>query len=120
MKPHEFFRRSNTDVICTVELSFVQAAIGDEIQVQTLTGEETLKIPKGTQYADTFRLSRQGIPSLRSNTRGDQIIQVDLKTPKHMSKKQEELLKEFARLDSEKLTQKIKRLFKGGAVKAAK
>jgi molecular chaperone DnaJ len=120
VKPHEFFRRSNTDVICTVELSFVQAAVGGEIQVQTLTGEETLKIPKGTQYADTFRLSGQGIPSLRSNTRGDQIVQVDLKTPKHMSKKQEALLKEFSTLESEKITKKIKRLFKGGSAKAAK
>jgi molecular chaperone DnaJ len=120
VKPHEFFRRSNTDVVCTVELSFVQAALGGEIEVPTLTGEETLKIPKGTQYADTFRLSGQGIPSLRSNTRGDQIVQVDLKTPKHMSKKQEELLKEFSKLDSEKLTKKIKRLFKGGSAKAAK
>jgi molecular chaperone DnaJ len=120
VKPHEFFRRNNTDVICTVELSFVQAALGGEIEVPTLTGEETLKIPKGTQYADSFRLPGQGIPSLRSNARGDQIVQVDLKTPKHMSKKQEELLKEFAKLDSEKLTKKIKRLFKGGSAKASK
>ncbi|MDO9262768.1 MAG: molecular chaperone DnaJ, partial [Desulfosalsimonadaceae bacterium] len=53
VKPHEFFKRNGTDVICSVELSFVQAALGGEITVPTLTGEETLKIPKGTQYADT-------------------------------------------------------------------
>ena len=120
VKPHEFFRRNNTDVICTVELSFIQAALGGEIEVPTLDGEETIKIPKGTQYADTFRLPGKGIPSLRSKSRGDQIVQVDLKTPQHMSKKQEELLKDFSRLESEKLTKKIKRLFKGGSAKAAK
>lgn len=120
VKPHEFFKRNGMDVICSVELSFVQAALGGEITVPTLTGEETLKIPKGTQYADTFRLHGQGIPSIRSNARGDQIIQVDLKTPKNMNKKQEELLKEFMQLDESKLTQKIKRLFKGASAKAAK
>jgi molecular chaperone DnaJ len=120
VRPHEFFKRNNTDVICAVELSFVQAALGGEITVPTMEGEETIKIPKGTQYADTFRLPGKGIPSIRSNIRGDQIVQVDLKTPKHMNKKQEELLKEFSKLESEKLTQKIKRLFKGGSANAAK
>ena len=120
VKPHEFFRRDNTDIICTVELSFVQAALGDEIKVPTLTGEETLKIPKGTQYADTFRLPGQGFPSLRSGTRGDQLVQVDLKTPKNLSKKQEDLLREFERLESEKLGKKLKRFFKGGSARAAK
>ena len=120
VKPHESFKRHHNDVISTMELSFVQAALGGEITVPTLTGEETLKIPKGTQYADTFRLPGQGIPSIRSSIRGDQIVQVDLKTPKHMSKKQEELLKEFDKLESEKITKKIKRLFKGGSAKAAK
>ncbi|MEZ4565889.1 MAG: DnaJ C-terminal domain-containing protein [Desulfobacterales bacterium] len=70
VKPHGFLKRHKNDVICTVELSFVEAALGGEVQVPTLTGEETLKIPKGTQYADTFRLPGQGIPSLRSNVRG--------------------------------------------------
>jgi len=120
VKPHETFQRKNNDVISAIELSFVQAALGDKIKVETLTGEETLKIPKGTQYADTFRLQGQGIPSIRSNIRGDHIVQVDLKTPKHLSKKQEDLLKEFSKLESEKLTKRLKRLFKGGSAKAAK
>ena len=120
VRPHEFFKRNGTDVICSVELSFVEAALGGEITVPTLTGEETLKIPKGAQYADTFRLHGQGIPSIRSNVRGDQIVQVELKTPKNMSKRQEELLREFMQLDEGKLTQKIKRLFKGGTTRAAK
>jgi molecular chaperone DnaJ len=120
VKPHEFFQRRDNDIICQIELSFVQGALGDKISVPTLDGEETLKIPKGTQYADTFRLPGRGIPSLRSKIRGDQIVQVALNTPKHLNKRQEELLKEFAKLESEKLTTKIKKLFKNGTAKAAK
>ncbi|NOY68964.1 MAG: molecular chaperone DnaJ [Deltaproteobacteria bacterium] len=113
--PHDFFERQNNDVVCRIELSFIQAALGDEVTVPTLKGETTLKIPKGTQYGDTIRLRGQGIMSLRSNSPGDQIVLVDLKTPRHLNKRQEELLKEVAQLESEKFTSKIKRIFKGGA-----
>ena len=115
VKPHKFFQRNGTDVVCLMEISFVQAALGDTITVPTLDGETQLKIPKGTQYGDTFRLTGEGIPSLRTQTRGDQIIQVEIKTPVHLNKKQEELLKEFAALQSDKLSNKLKNLFKKGA-----
>ncbi len=113
VRPHEFFERHGNDIVCTVELSFVQAALGDTITVPTLTGEESLKIPKGTQYGDTFRLRGKGIPSLHSGKPGDQVVQVILKTPKHLSKRQETLLKEFAKLESEGISAKIKRIFTG-------
>ena len=79
----------------------------------TLEGEESLKIPAGTQYADTFRLPGKGIPSLRGGRKGDQIIQVEISTPKSISKKQEKLLKEFEKLDSEKFSNRLKNLLKG-------
>lgn len=120
VRPHEFFERKDTDIICKIELSFIQAALGEEITVPTLTGEETITIPKGTQHGDTVRLTNKGVVSLRNGLPGDQIIQVLLKTPKHMSKRQEELLREFVRLESEKFTTKIKRIFKGNTSKAAK
>lgn len=113
VKPHKFFKRSNTDVVCLVEISFVQAALGDKIEIETLQGKETLKIPKGTQYGDTFRLRGEGIPSLRGGRRGDQIIQVEIKTPTSLNKKQEKLLKEFEKLDSNKLSNRLKNLLKG-------
>jgi molecular chaperone DnaJ len=59
-----------------------------------------------------------GIPSLRTANRGDQIIQVDIKTPTHLNKKQEALLKEFAKLDAGKLSSKLKNILKGGASEA--
>jgi molecular chaperone DnaJ len=111
VKPHEFFRRNNSDVICQVPISFVQAALGDEIEVPTLNGDKRLKIPKGTQPGEVFRFKGEGIPSLRSHNRGDQIIQVLVKTPTNLNKKQETLLKEFAKLESAKFSTKLKKMF---------
>ncbi|SLM32476.1 chaperone Hsp40, co-chaperone with DnaK [Desulfamplus magnetovallimortis] len=112
VKPHKFFQRDGVDVICVVDISFIQAALGDEITIPTLDSEKTLKIPKGTQYGDTFRFKGEGIPSLRSGKKGDQVIQVSIKTPTRLSKKQEKLLREFDQLDSDKISNKLKNLFK--------
>ena len=120
VKLHEYFERRNNDIICKVEISFVQAALGDKVTVPTLEGEETVTIPRGTQYGDTFRLPGEGIASLRTHIRGDEIVQVELKTPKHLNKRQEELLREFSKIESEKFTTRIKKLFKSGNAKAAK
>ena len=112
VKPHDFFKRNNNDIICQIPISFVQAALGADIDVPTLNGEKTLHIPKGTQPGEVFRFKREGIASLRGHGKGDQIIQVLVKTPTALSKKQVTLLKEFAKLESDKLTTKIKNMFK--------
>jgi len=112
VKPHNFFERNNNDIICQVPISFVQAALGADINVPTLTGEKKLHIPKGTQPGEVFRFKGEGIPSLRGHGRGDQIIQILVKTPTGLTKKQESLLKEFGALESAKLSTKIKKMFK--------
>jgi molecular chaperone DnaJ len=112
VKPHDFFKRNNNDIICQIPISFVQSALGADIDVPTLNGEKTLHIPKGTQPGEVFRFKREGIPYLRGHGKGDQIIQVLVKTPTALSKKQVTLLKEFAKLESDKLTTKIKNMFK--------
>ncbi|HUV49666.1 MAG TPA: molecular chaperone DnaJ [Anaerolineae bacterium] len=111
--PHEFFERNNTDVICRIPISFIQAALGDKIKVPTLNNEKKLEIPKGTQPGDILRFPGMGIPSLRNGSRGDQIMQIIINTPTNLSKKQEELLREFAKLESSKLATKLKNIFKG-------
>jgi molecular chaperone DnaJ len=116
VESHEFFERDNSDVICRVPISFVQAALGDTISVPTLEDEKKLRIPKGTQYGDVFRFNGEGIPSLRSGRRGDQIIQVIIKTPTGLSKKQESLLKEFAKLESGKISKRLKNILRGESV----
>ncbi len=119
VRPHDFFRRDGSDVICQIPISFVQAALGDKIKVPTLTGEKTLHIPKGTQPGELFRFRGEGIASLRTGRPGDQIIQVAIKTPTHINKKQEALLKEFARLEKAKLSSRLKNILKGDVSKAA-
>jgi len=119
VEQHDFFTRRDTDIICRIPISFVQAALGDKIAVPTLNGEKTLEIPKGTQPGDIFYFHGDGIPSLRSHERGDQIIQVDVRTPTHLSKKQEALLRNFADLESNKLSSKLKNILKGGATRTA-
>ncbi|OIN95093.1 MAG: molecular chaperone DnaJ [Deltaproteobacteria bacterium CG1_02_45_11] len=119
VEPHEFFERHNTDVICRAQISFVQAALGDKIAIPTLTGEKTLAITKGTQPGDLFRFHGEGIPSLRRGARGDQIIQIDIKTPTHLTKKQEALLKEFAKFEKGKLSSKLKNMLKSDSGRAA-
>ncbi len=112
VKSHKFFQRDGVDVICAIDISFVQAALGDTIKIPTLVGEEELKIPKATQYGDIFRLRGQGIASLRTHRRGDQIVKVIIKTPTRLSKNQIELLKKFDKLDANKISNKLKNLFK--------
>ena len=119
VKAHEFFQRRDNDIICTVPISFVQAALGDKIMVPTLNGDKKLRIPQGTQPGDVLIFTAEGIPSLRTGRRGDQIIQVDIKTPTHLSKKQEALLRDFAELESGKLSKKLKNILKGRASQAS-
>ena len=120
VEAHDFFKRDNTAIICQIPISFVQAALGDSIEVPTLVGEKTLKIPKGTQYGDVFRFRGEGIASLSSGRRGDQVIQVVIKTPTGLTKKQEQLLKDFAKMESGKISNKLKNIFKGAAEKVAR
>ncbi len=112
VNPHKHFQRSETNILCLVEINFVQATLGAKIKILTLEGEEKIAIPKGTQYGDVIRLKGRGIASLRTGMRGDQIIQVEIKTPKKVNRKQEKLLKEFEKLDEQKFTNKLKNLFK--------
>lgn len=116
VQSHEFFERRDNDIICQASISFVQAALGDSITVPTLDGSKILEIPKGTQPGDVLYFHGEGIPSLRTRKRGDQIIQVMIKTPTNLSKKQDELLREFAKLEKSKFSNKLKSMLKGESV----
>ncbi len=95
VQPHKIFKREGDDVICEVPISFVQAALGDEIEVPTLEGPVSFKIPEGTQPGAVFRLKGKGIPHLRGYGRGDQIIKVNVVIPTKLTDKQKELLRKF-------------------------
>lgn len=112
IEPHELFERQGDDIFCQIPVSFPQLALGARIRVPTLDGEETLQIPRGTQSATLFHLKGAGMPRLRGYGRGDQVIQVVVKTPTKLTSHQEELLRELAEISGEPVTPPKKRLWK--------
>ena len=111
IKPHEFLQREGNNLIAVVPISFTQAALGATIDVPSLDGTKQLKIPPGTQYGSIFRIKGQGLPDIRSRQHGDQLVQVMVETPTRLTARQEELLKEFAKLEEDNSYPKSKRFF---------
>jgi molecular chaperone DnaJ len=98
IKPHAFFQRDGADIFCKVPISMTTAALGGQIEVPTVEGAVTrVKIPEGSESGKQFRLKGKGMPVLRSKVSGDMYIQVDVETPKSLTKRQRELLEEFER-----------------------
>ena len=120
VEPHDLFERNDTDIIYRMEISFIQAAIGCDVKIPTLVGKKKLNIPKGTQYGHVFRFKGEGIASLKYGGRGDELIEIIIKTPKNINKKQESLLREFEKLESKKFTRKLKNILKGNHKKVSK
>lgn len=99
VKKHEFFERDGDHLLMEMPISFTQASLGAEVEVPTIDGKETLNIKKGTQYGDIFRIHDAGLPNLRSGRKGDLIVVAKIETPKKLTSKQEELLREFAKTE---------------------
>jgi molecular chaperone DnaJ len=96
IKPHAFFQRDGADLFCKVPIAMTTAALGGQIEVPTLEGSASrVKIPEGTESGKQFRLKSKGMPVLRSKAVGDMYIQVDVETPKSLTRRQRELLEEF-------------------------
>ena len=96
IKPHEFFQRDGADLFCRVPIAMTTAALGGEIEVPTIDGGRSrVKIPEGSETGKQFRLKAKGMPVLRSKQLGDLYIQVEVETPKNLTRKQRELLKSF-------------------------
>ena len=96
--PHPFFQRDGADLHCRVPISMVTAALGGGFDVPTIDGGKTrVKVPEGTETGKQFRLKGKGMPVLRSKVTGDMYIQVEVETPKNLTRRQRELLEEFER-----------------------
>ncbi|MDR0248331.1 MAG: molecular chaperone DnaJ [Oscillospiraceae bacterium] len=102
IRPHPIFVRDGIHVHVDMPIAFVMAALGSEIEVPTLDGRVKLQIPEGTQTGTMFRIKGKGIPSLHGRSRGDHFVRVAVEVPKALSKRQKELLQEFAALSDDK------------------
>jgi molecular chaperone DnaJ len=96
VKVHEIFKRDGDDLICDVPVSFVQAALGAELEVPTLEGRAAIKIPAGTQPATTFRLKGKGVKNLHGYGHGDLHVRVQVEVPTHLNSLQKAKLQEFS------------------------
>jgi molecular chaperone DnaJ len=97
VKPHPFFARKGNDIFCEIPVNFVTATLGGKVEIPTLKGNTVIKIPAGTQPDKTFRLRGLGVPSLKGQQTGDQIMKVKIQVPTKLNPRQKELLTEFAK-----------------------
>ncbi len=96
IQPHKFFKRRENDIILNLDINVAQAALGAEIEVPTLDGNEKLKIPSGTQPGKVFHIKNKGVPHLRRSGRGDELVIVNVAVPTKLTKEQRELFEKLA------------------------
>jgi molecular chaperone DnaJ len=118
VKEHELFERQGDDLFCEIPIKFTLATLGGSIEVPTLSGKASLKIPAATQSGTTFRLRDRGMPSLRGGRHGDQLVRVHVEVPTSLGAEQRRILEEFARVSgdaqeptSRKFFEKAKKFF---------
>jgi len=96
VKPHPFFRRAGDDIVCTLPITFAQAALGDEVEIPTLDGKGRMRIPAGTQPGTALRIRGKGIPKKIMGGRGDQLVDVQVEVPTQLTDGQKELIQRLA------------------------
>ncbi len=118
VREHPFFVREGEHLLCEVPITFSQAALGDDIEVPTLSGKRKLTVPAGTQAGQEFVLKGEGIAVLNGHRRGNLVIRILIDVPKKLSKRQKELLIEFQELSeaspgpiSRSFFEKVKEIF---------
>jgi molecular chaperone DnaJ len=116
VREHPIFERRDIDLFSVAPVSFSQCALGAEISVPTIDGDQTLEVPAGTQSGTRFRLRGRGVPSLDGGGRGDHHVTVAIRTPRRLSKEQRELIEQLAELEGEEqdepgLFDRVKNIF---------
>lgn len=113
---HELFERQGNNLYASVPVTFAQAALGSEIKVKTLSGDDSLKVPAGTQTGTVFRVRGQGMPVLGGRGRGDLFVSVSVVTPTMLTREQRKLLEQLSHietkdLEDKKLSEKVRDIF---------
>ena len=119
IKPHDIFIRQGDNLYCEVPISYSTAVLGGEVEVPTLNGKKTVKVPEGTESGKLLKVSGEGIKSLRGYGKGDIIVKFTIETPTKLTDKQKELLQKFEESLNEKnyehkssFMKKVKRFIK--------
>jgi len=101
VSPHPIFTRKGDNIYVKIPLTITEAVLGGKIEVPTIDGKATIRIPPGTKSGQKFRLRGKGVPSLQGKGRGDEFVEVEIVPPKIVDERSKELLREFARLNPE-------------------
>jgi molecular chaperone DnaJ len=105
VRDHPFFKRHGDDLVCQAVITYPQAALGCEIEIPTVDGKRvTHTLPRGTQSHEVLTISGQGMPSVRGRRRGNLLVQIIVETPRSLTKRQEELLRELADADDKNVS----------------
>jgi molecular chaperone DnaJ len=97
VKAHKFFRRREFDILLDLNINIAQATLGADVEVPTVDGPTTLKIPDGTQPGQVIHMKGKGVPRLRSNGRGDQLVIINIDIPKRLNNEQRQLFEKLAK-----------------------
>lgn len=98
---HPYFNRIDSDVMIELEVSFANAALGDSVEVPTLSGKAKLTIPAGIQSGQILRMKGKGLPSVQGSRKGDQLVRIQVSTPVSLSKEEKKLFKELSSLNGQ-------------------
>ncbi len=117
IEPHSVFKRHENDILAEITISLSKAILGGEVEVPTLDGRVSMKIPTGTQSGKVFRLKEKGIPDVHGRGNGDELIRVDVEIPSRLTVEQRRIIEDFARatgeaVDKETFADKIKKTFR--------
>ena len=112
VRSHNIFERDGSNIFCELPITFVEAALGAEVEVPTLTGVTKFTIPEGTQTGTRFTVKNEGIVSPRTGRKGDLIFEVAVEVPKNLNEKQKDALRAFADECGQKNYQKKQSFFK--------
>jgi molecular chaperone DnaJ len=112
VKDHDVFERHGLDLLAPLQISYLQALLGAEVEVETLDGDEMVTIPAGTNANERIRLKEKGVPSLRGGGRGSIYFDIQIDVPKKLTKDEEKMLREIATAKGEKVLPPKKGFFK--------
>ena len=105
---HPFFQRDENNIICEMPVTFLQAILGDVIEVPGIDGINELKIPQGTQSGSILKLKGKGFPNINGYNRGDQLIKITVEIPTNLNERQKDLLRQFAQINTDDIHQSRK------------
>jgi molecular chaperone DnaJ len=97
IKPHQYFRRRGNDILLDLDINIAQAVLGAEVEIPTVDGKAHLKIPAGIQPGKVLRMRNKGIPYVRGNGRGDELVIINVDIPKNLSSEQRDLFEKLAK-----------------------